>query len=627
MLKMNDMKKWSALSFLLLALASENRAQALFPCSPTIEEDYGVCTHITRPQLDFDIRDRELELTREVGIGWVRSDLDFGNYFGSLEEEDPRIFDAVLESCENHDTQMLGILTWMEKWPWLDERYAAFVEKLARKYDGRIHYWEALNEVNLFPKKEQLEENYVGSLRTSYETLKSVNPENQVLLSGLAEVTSDFLFRLSELGAEKYFDVMNFHSYLNPEALIPSFHRIDSVMQRDGWRKPVWLTECGMHTAETPHSSMGFFDDLLPKALRRLGIREEKACVGVLRDAEVGYYALTDDETDLYLRPYCKQVREVSFPELAELSVRKVPVLMTSKSEFFPASQYPALVDYVRRGGTIILCGGMPFFYDAKDETDTYYDRKELGTSLYSQLHMSAQNAWNDNGTGERLPEEPEVVRLCKDADFTYQWTFGELSPARYLSADHLQPGDSLVSLITAGTERLQGTVAGIYKLNSDLKGNVVFQTRMYSMLLPHREAEQARRVARIYLVAFSHGVSKVFWYNLRSREQDKEYSEDCFGLIHADFSEKPSMQAFRTLVRMCPKGSTRPVLEKEGNLYRCRWKRPDGKSITALWAPEQTLVYPLGKFRGQAVDHLGNKVVLKRRSVRVGDGVVYLVD
>lgn len=602
-------------------------AQPLFLCSPTIGDDYGVCTHITRPSLDFKIRNRELDLTHEIGIEWVRSDLDFGNYFGSLEEEDPRIFDAVLQSCESHDTQLLGILTWMGKWPWLDEQYDAYVKKLAQHYDGRIRYWEALNEVNLFPKRENLEENYLYTLQTTYETLKSINGDNQVLLSGLAEVTNEFLSHISSMGAHKFFDIMNFHSYLAPEALVPSFHRIDSVMQRDGWCKPVWLTECGMHTAETGNSSLGFFDDLLPEALHLLGITENKVCVGVLSDTKQGYHALTEEETDLYLRPYCKQIREISFPELAEVCTKNLPVLMASKDEYFPANQFSILVDYVRRGGTIILCGGMPFYYDAHNEEGTFYNRKEIGTSLYRQLHMSPQNAWNANQTGEKLSETPDVVRLCKNAKFSYQWNFSTQSPARYLSGSNLQPGDSLISLITAGTENCQGTVAGIYKLNSDLKGNIIFQTRMYSMLLPNREAEQARRVARIYLLAFAHGISKVFWYNLRSQENDMKYSEDCFGLIHADFSEKPSMQAYRTLVQMCPPGSTRPRLEIESNLYKCMWEKPDGSDITALWSPERTISYPLKKFRGKAIDHLGRPIIPSKKSIRVGGGIVFLVN
>lgn len=603
-------------------------AQLLFPCSPTIGDDYGVCTHITRKWADFDLRDKELDLTRQAGIRWVRSDLDFPTYFRNVNDVDPQLFDAVMASCQEHQTQLLGILSSLGKLPWLDDNYAAYVRQLAERYDGRIRYWEALNEVNLYRDKQQLEDNYVKSLKTTYETLKAVNPGNQVLLSGLAEVTSDFLSQLSKRGAYRFFDVMNFHSYLAPEDLIPSFHRIDSVMQRDGWHKPVWLTECGMHTATSGNSSLGFFTDLLPDALRRVGINEPKITIGILRDQSSGYVALTDEEEEICLQPYCRQTQSISFSDLSQLNVKKVPVLVASKAEYFPATLFPVLVDYVRRGGTIILAGGMPFYYDSGDEASMVYHRKDIGTSLYAQLHMSARNPWNDNHPGEKLSDTPSVVRRCADADFTYQWTFGENSPARYLSDDNLQPGDSLISLISAGSETRQGTVAGIYKLRSDLTGNIIFQTRMYSMLQPDREAEQARRVARLYLLAFSHGISKVFWYNLRSREENLSYSEDCFGLIHADFSEKPAMQAYRTLVQMCPEGSTRPQLDDSSatsGLFKCRWTRPDGTNVLALWSPSQSVDYPLNHFKGHIVDHLGNPIP-RRKSLRIGSGVVYLL-
>ena len=609
-------------------------SQTVFPCSTIIEDDYGVCTHITRKWMDFDIRDRELALTHQTGISWVRSDLDFGTYLSSRGEEDPSTFDAVLNSCDAYSTHLLGILTGLGKRPWHDPNYAELVHKLAQRYDGRISHWEVLNEVNLIPEEGPLDSLYVSTLRSTYETLKRVNGNNQVLLSGLAEVTSDFLSDISQKGAYRYFDIMNFHSYLPPESLIPSFERIDSVMRRDGWKKPVWFTECGMHTAESGRSSEGFFTDMLPCALRRIGIDEQKTCIGVLRDAGTGYNVLSDEETDVLLRPYCRQVRSLSFDELAGISIRKMPVLIATRGELFPAETFPTLVDYVRRGGTIVLCGGMPFYYDAACDADIYYQRKEMGTSLYAQLHMSPQNAWNVGPTDEKLTEMPSVVLLADDADYTYQWTFDKESPARYLSADNLQQGDTLISLIRAGTPHIQGSVAGIYKLDSDLHGNIIFQTRMYASLLADREQEQARRLPRIYLLSYAYGISKVFWYNLRSRENDLSYSEDCFGLIHADFSEKPSMQAYRTLVKVCPKGSTRPQLtieRQDGStthdpIYRCCWQMPDGTPVTALWTAHAAVPYKIKSFRGKITDHLGRPLKAKHHSIKVSPCVTYLI-
>lgn len=644
--KSSDMKKiCSALTILrrfaislsaLLPVAGA-WSQPLFPCSDHLLEPYGVCTHITRPGWDYEIRDRELELTRGVGIEWVRADLDCGNFFSRRAQADisesdcnPTIFNNVLASTEAHNQQMLGILTWMGAHPWDDPFYDRLVERLARTYDGRITHWEALNEVNLFRGVDSLCPKYVTTLKQTYETLKRINPRNMVLSSGFAELPEPFISEFSRLGGWRYCDVFNFHSYFAPEELIPCFRRLGDLMERDGWSRPVWLTECGMHTAQERVCSAAFFSDLLPQALHRIGIRGDKVVVGILRDRESGYNALSDDEADALLAPWSRSVAYCSFQELKTLRVRDVPVLMASSGEFFPAAQFPLLVDYVRRGGTIVLSGGVPFYYDAFTPDEAYFDRRELGTSLYPQLHMSFAG-WGvkDPATGELLTDTPSHWGRTAETASSYEWQPTSASPARYFTDANLSPGDTLIPLVTAGSEHFRLPMAGIYRLGSDLHGNIIFHARMRATPWPDKEAEQARRVARIYLLAFAHGVEKVFWYNLRSREKDPYYSEDCFGLIHNDFSEKPSLQAYRTLTAMLPSGSQRPLLRQlPGGVYHATWLRPDSTRVHALWSPMgRVQVASPARRISVACDYLGRSLPVPRRRLTVGSGVTYLLE
>ena len=590
-----------------------------------MESPYGVCTHITRPGFDYEIRDRELSVTHQAGIRWVRSDLDFHNAFRSHDEFNPSLFNNVLASTEAHDTRLLGILTWLGRKPWDDAHYVRYLEQLAHQYDGRITHWEMLNEVNLFRDTDSLCRRYVGSLRLAYETLKRMNPANVVLTSGFAELPEPFISDFSSMGGWRYCDIFNFHSYFAPEGLIPCFERLYTYMQRDGWHRPVWLTECGMHTARQENESSAFFTDLLPAALVRIGIHPGRATVGFLCDRATGYYALTDEEAEVLLRPFCRRVVPCSLSALATLSVHKVPVLVATREEYFPFRYFPDLVDYVRRGGTIVLAGGMPFYYDAPTPDATYFHRKTLGTSLYSHLHMSEAALRQDPVTGETLTETPPFSGRTGEAASTYEWKPTASSPARYLGNANLASGDTLIPLVVAGTEHLRHPIAGIYRLHSDLRGNIIFQTRMYAPVSTDREAEQARRVARIYLIAFAYGVDKVFWYNLRSREDDPYYSEHCFGLLHRDFSEKPSMQAYRTLVRMCPEGSTRPKLTVADGLYRAVWHQPDGTEVTALWSPNGTRQVEMSGLRHlHLFNHMGTPIPARGHRIAVGAGVVY---
>lgn len=600
----------------------------LFPCSPLVDDPYGVCTHITRPWMDYPMRDRELEVNRSVGISWVRSDFDFATAFGSTRDFHPKVFDDVLASCRAHNQGFLPILTWMKKMPWDDSHYDIYVDSLAQRYKGVITHWEMMNEVNLIGETDSLPVRYVKALRVASERIHQVDPQNKVLLSGLGEVKDDFLEDLCRMGAMRWVDIMNFHSYFRPEELLQCFAKIRQLMARYGWEKPVWLTECGMHTSEERQSASGFYHEFLPAALRRIGIEEGKACVGYLADRCTGYVTLSAEQASTYLTPVADKARAVTLDELPALPVKKVPVLLAATDEYFPKQYFPALVDYVKRGGTIVLAGGMPFYYDACLPSNTWFDRQEMGTSLYDQLHMSPVRDWRDAATDEELTETPSVVKRQYLAGSTYQWEISEKSPARYLTGDNLRQGDSLLSLVTAGTEHRQETVAGIYRLNSDLKGNIVFQTRMYAHPLPDKEAEQARRVARVYLLALAHGVERVFWYNLRSRETDPYEPEDCFGLIHADFTEKPSLQAYRTLTRMLPPGSTRPQLKIEANVFTATWTRPDGSHVTALWSPYVPVRWRQFQHgRLSVYSHMGEELRFTGKYMELTDAVKYVVE
>lgn len=574
-LKMRKAHTYLAVFATLFLWSANAVSQPFFHCSKTLESPYGVCTHISRPRMDYPIRDRELELCQSVGIQWVRSDIDFGNFFGSLTDYDPTIFDNVTKSCATYNQNFLGILTWLGKYPWEDPDYGKLIERLAKTYNNRIGYWESINEVNLFKNANQLIKEYFETLKITYEVLKRENPNNQVLTSGFSETPVKYLTQLAEMGAGNYFDIYNFHSYFKPEGLIPCFQKIKEIMDKYGWDKPVWITECGMHTAQETNNSGMYFEKMLPAAIERLGMHSKSVRIGVLRDPESGFNALTDDEIEAYLG-WGKKTQMVALSEIKFLSPKKTPILITTYDEFFPTDYMPDIVEYVRKGGTIVLSGGMPFFYNAHTFEDSWLEKREKGTSLYKSLHMAAKSPKELPTRGGKTPENKS----------DYEWMPNEKSPARYLTEANLQEGDSLIPFVVAGDEKEQLPIAGIYKLNSDLKGNVIFQTRMYAHTIPQRETEQARRVARIYLISFAYGVDKVFWYNLRSRENDLVYSEDCFGMIHEDFSEKPSLQAYRTLTKLCPEGSLRPILKEEYGIFHASWETPEGKKMHALWNP-----------------------------------------
>ncbi len=600
----------------------------LFPCTEKLDDPYGVCTHITRPHMDYPYMERELQLTRSLGVGWVRSDFDFGSVFGCATDFAPQFFDGVMSSVDSHRQQLLPILTWLGPFPWDDPTYGAYVDSLANRYRGRVRYWEVMNEVDFMGGIDSLAQKYARSLKVAADRLHAADPDNKVLLTGLGGVQRTFVDDIFSLGAMEDVDIMNFHSYFSPEDNILVCGKIDSLMHRYGQYRPVWLTECGMNTCRDTCSADGFYLQMLPYSLRRVGIDESRVCVGYIADRTTGYVALTPYQADEYLKPCAGSVRAVSLKELKRLSVRKVPVLVVSADEFFPDRFFPDIVDYVRRGGTIVLAGGCPFYYDAASSGESNLGARAVADSNYRKLHMALLGGKTDPVTGEELSEVPPQTWRADGNTCPYEWKITPLSPARYLSDDNLCEGDTLIPLVCAGTDRVHGIVAGIYKLCSELRGNIVFQTRMYFNPPVDKEAEQARRVARTHIVAFGLGVERVFWYNLRSREDDPNEAEDSFGLIHKDFSEKPSCQAYRTMTRMLPSGSTRPVLRVEDNVYEASWVRPDGKCVTAMWSPSVHF-WKKADWNRTAVfyTHMGECLGEQNKGVTLTDAVLFRVE
>ncbi len=606
----------------------QTTANALFPCTAKLDNPYGVCTHITRRQMDYPYMERELLLCKDLGIGWVRSDFDLGNVFGSATDFEPQLFDDVVSAITKHNQHLLPIFTWLGKFPWDDPSYGAYVDSLASRYGNDITYWEMMNEVDFMGGIDSLPEKYARALHVASKHLHAVNPNNKILLTGLGSISNDFIDNMFRLGAMKDVDIMNLHSYATPEDMMRGYHKIDSLMRHYGEQKPVWLTECGMNTCNDSCPASGFYREMLPYALKRLGMDERKICVGYLADRATGYTALTPYQANEYLKPCASDVRPISFRELKNLSVKKVPVLVATTDEFFPNAYFPSLVDYVRRGGTIVLAGGFPFYYDAARASSINMGAPTIGDSQFHRLHMAHIDWKKDPATGEELTATPPMVWKDGGNSCPYIWDITKLSPARYLSDKNLHKGDSLIPLICAGTPHVSGIVAGIYRLNSELKGNIVFQTRMYFNPPADKEAEQARRIARTHIISFALGVDRVFWYNLRSREDNVKDPEDYFGLIHKDFSEKPACQAYRALTRMLPSGSTRPALNIDENIYNATWTRLDGKRITAIWSP-YVPVKKKADWPKNAVlyDFMGNKMGAGKKAITLTDAVVYIVE
>ena len=227
------------------------KVKPLFPCTDKLENAYGVDCHLTFSQ-DYTRRDAELAMMNKIGINMVRG----GSHFFALgykgDEFNPLMMDSVVKSVENANIPMHGNLSMdaFGKKFWEDlDGYSRYVDYISNRYNGHILNWEVINEVDLTLKTDSSAFKYSQLLKRIYPIFKKDGRQNNVLISGLADVCSPFLDSLCQYEVYKYFDIMNFHTYDRPENFIKHFNVLRNMMDKYGWEKEVWLGECGMHTA------------------------------------------------------------------------------------------------------------------------------------------------------------------------------------------------------------------------------------------------------------------------------------------------------------------------------------------------------------------------------------------
>lgn len=598
-----------------------------FPCSSKLEEPYGFVAHLTRnnERWDYSTMKRQLQLMSKIGASNVRCDLDDA----LLNTKSSLILSNVLNLVEQNKFNMLGILydSELAKNTWKDNSsFISRMNNLRMSYLKDFTYLEFYNEVNL-KKQQRLAEHYVDDLKKVYQ-LKKINSNLNVLFSGLANITDmNFLDETMKNGAYRYFDIMNYHTYSTPENIPTDLAKVKANMTKYNWSKPLWLTECGMPTEKdsTNNTNHDFFCKVVPAAFKHLGLKMKGMNYGVVKDLAKQYYVLNDDEQQAYIKSFGARPYFVTLGGIVHLDPKKVPVLVLTKDESFYGDAMDGVVSYVKRGGTIILPYGSPLYYDSS------LGGKAVGESYANRLHIGMLYWWTKEGKQLQVPETPTRHHgsTALQVNYTYGFNKSKEQTARFLTDDKLQGKDKMTAISLAGNNNYQGVVAALYQLDSDLKGNIIVQTRVRTQRYVNKEMEQARRVARIYLISFAYGVDKVFWYNFRSYEKDPYYTEDNFGIVHSDLTPKPAYYAYKTMTTLCPSGSTRPVLEVSGDIYKAHWTRPDGKVIWAVWNPKGDIDLRQLSYIGSPTfyDFMGNKLKnVHKGKYNITSGVLYVV-
>lgn len=131
-------------------------------------------------------------------------------------------------------------------------------------------------------------------------------------------------------------------------------------------------------------------------------------------------------------------------------------------------------------------------------------------------------------------------------------------------------------------------------------------------------ESRSAQLLVRSYLLALSHGVQNIAWYDYHDDGTDPSYNEHHFGVLYHDMTPKPSYFAFRTMAtelaglkfeRQVSAGEGVSVLVfGDGQRHACvAWSHQGAKQL-AFQLPDRK--------RMEVVDLMGNA-----QAIDVGDG------
>ena len=588
------MRHLSATLFLVLALACSVRAQGA-PASP-----YGVCAHLARGS-EFKTQTEELRLMNQAGIAWARSDFDWSGVQPDADTWHFDHLDTVVSNAEKASVQMLPILDYNVAFAYPAYQHLDLWEKYVRtvvgRYRTRLPVWEVWNEQNLegFWKNANPQD-YLTLLKRTYETVKSVDPKLTVAVGGFAGVPTNFIDRLYQDGGAKYFDVMNVHPYghpSEPETYLESqLAGLKAIMAKHGdGAKPVWITEIGWPTQRQRAAAPG---------LIRAGLKAAKPGkkgawrIAVLDDPA---FSATSAPTDAILNaelPANTRVQRLTVDALfATIRAYEVDAAILPFDENFPADGFDKLLDYVRRGGILIECGGMPIWNPMTRGADGKWMKSDLyGEQFRDQLRIGVEAWWYRKGViPERMP-----VHFVGPAAGTPQPEEG-FTAERFLTPLKFKEGDRFIPLLAGACNSYTGTAAAVYAYNSDLKGAVIVSALFERGQRGSSEAKQAKMLPRSLLIAYQLGIARSFWYEFQSPETDDLDQESHFGVLHSDLSPKPAYLAFKTLVAQRPAGSitlVRPWKSADSTLYYPHWKLPDGRSAGAVWAYQKHGLYKL---------------------------------
>lgn len=196
----------------------------------------GVHTRLTDEVEGWKIR-RTMQMVHEMGATYVVEYFPWAYAERQPGAYDWRHFDAIVDAARDNGLTVVARLGYVPEWArpreapmnYLEQRrfpeFARFAGAMAAHYRGRVAFYVVWNEPNLsfewgYQRADPAA--YAELLRQASQAIRQGDPKAEVVAAGLAPAIErndavipdvEFLQRLYDLGAGRYFDALAAHAY------------------------------------------------------------------------------------------------------------------------------------------------------------------------------------------------------------------------------------------------------------------------------------------------------------------------------------------------------------------------------------------------------------------------------
>ena len=201
-----------------------------------------------------------------MGSAYIRVDVEIGPIFewgGWRQQPDWSKLDEILDLSGQYQLPVVAVLRTTPAQlstcpndpnpgrcaPTDHERYGSLAAAIASHARGVIRHWEALNEPDRRWDFHGTASDYAWTLRRTYDAIKSVAPEDQVLIGGITSPKSlrwlSRVFATPGADALRRFDIANVHLRGTLDSLRQAMTQFRAFFSGHGFHGPLWVTEHG----------------------------------------------------------------------------------------------------------------------------------------------------------------------------------------------------------------------------------------------------------------------------------------------------------------------------------------------------------------------------------------------